>query len=275
MSRLYLIDVSSICHWLYHARGPEFDPAGLPCGMLLGVHDWFLDFHAKYNPTHVAAVFDGFGNWRTERYVEYKANRKAKPKDEDLIAQLRLIPNELARLGVPCVKYDGFEADDVIGAIAAWDSDLETVIVTSDKDLCQLVTDRCLVYDPRGEKLFDAAAVLDKHGVPPHRLREMLALMGDTSDNVPGVEGWGKVRAINAINQTRSLPEMVRKARAGSLTGINAASQTALAAAHDSGELALWYELVGLRYDVPMIETLDDLVMASPGQCLKSDSSAA
>jgi len=278
MSRLYLCDISAIAIWLYKSRlatvGPEFDDAGLACGMLLGVHDWFVDLYEKFQPTYIAACLDGANNWRKERYAEYKANRPE--KEEDLVAQLRMLPNELAGLGLPIIRHTGFEGDDVIATLAARHCDeREVMIVTTDKDMLQLVSDSVSVFDPRGGLLFDAAGVVDKHGVPPHRMRDYLALMGDSSDNVPGVTGVGKKFAAAAVAQTRSLPELVRKAAAGALKGIKAAPQAAIAASSASGELALWHELVGLRFDVPVTETIDDLRLAQPGQCPKSVTSAA
>lgn len=262
--RLYLCDISAIAIWLYKSRlatvGPEYDASGLPCGMLLGVHDWFLSLYERFSPVYVAACMDEAGNWRKERYPDYKANRPE--KEEDLVAQLRLLPNELGSLGLAIERHHGFEGDDVIATLAARHADdREVIIVTTDKDLCQLVTDTVLVFDPRSGALFDRDGVVDKYGVEPHRIRDYLSLMGDASDNVPGVSGVGKKAASVAVQQTRSLAEIVRKARARSLTGVRAAAQDAIAAADECGELALWHELVGLRFDAPTTEAIGDLAL--------------
>lgn len=252
MSRLYLIDANALGAWLHFAVSDSSDHADL----IEGVRSWFSEFSAKFKPTMVRACFDCSreSNWRKQIYAEYKSARDSKPKDEALIEGLGKLPALFDELGVPSWRVEGFEADDLI-ATAATQHDGEVIIITSDKDMMQLVDERVHVFDPRpnkaGESLFyDAAKVEEKLGVPPHRVRELLAIMGDAADSVPGVEGWGKVRAINAIKQTRSRLELVRKAKRGELQGITAKNQKALA--DNLADFELSFELVGLRFDAPI-----------------------
>jgi DNA polymerase-1 len=274
VQRIYAIDASSIHHWLFHAH-PK-DEHGNEMPLERSVAGWFAHFCESVRPTHVAICLDGKNNWRMKEHAEYKSTRKAKPPDEDLIAELAKMPTAWRSWGVPVFEVDTFEADDVIAAIVNTHAgpECEVVIVSSDKDLMQLVGDHVKQYDPRpskdGEyKLYDAAAVEEKLGVPPHRVADFLALMGDASDDVPGVAGWGKVTAINAIRQTSSMLELLRKARAGELKSINEKLQRRVhpVGAKDANgellqkqtplteqlqELTLSQRLVALRWDVPI-----------------------
>lgn len=274
MSRVYLLDMSGLAHWLYHAGNKDSrDDAGDACGMLNGWRQWIFEFLDRFEPTHIAAIYDGASNWRKDPKrggsAEYKAQRKA--VDEDLKTQLRRLPAEVGGIGIHCMRYDEFEADDVLATFTALHASEETpvVIVSSDKDLAQLIGDHVSMFDPRPTKdgqthLYDTARATEKWGVPPHRMAELLALVGDASDNVSGVEGWGKVRAVNAINQTRSWPELVRKARAGQLEKIDAKAQASLISQLDAYHAA--HKLVSLVYTVPITETLDDLRWRHPAE---------
>lgn len=268
MSRIYLCDMGGISHWLWHAGNKDLkDEHGRPCGMLFGVREWFYQLLERYEPTHIAACFDGADNWRKKAYVEYKANRK--PIDEALALQLNQLEAEVRSLGIHCVRHETFEADDTIATLCAEFASEETpvVIVSSDKDLAQLIGEHVTMFDPRPDKngqthLYDAKGATEKWGVAPHRMAEFLAIKGDASDNVPGVKGWGDVKARNAINQTRSWPELLRKVRAGQLEKITTAHQAEFVA--KLADYTLSHELVSLRYDVPTTETLDNLAWLSP-----------
>ena len=266
MPRLYLLDANGLAHWCYHSHPEMTDALGAPVSALHGVREWLFDFMDRYSPTHIAACFDGplKSNWRKLKAAEYKSARVAKPKDEALMSQLPHMPGEFERLGVRTLKVDGFEADDIIATLAVSHASPEVgvVVVSSDKDLMQLVGEHVKQFDPRPNKagqttFYGPAEVEEKHGVPPHRLQEYLALVGDASDSIPGVEKWGKVKAINAIKQTKSRSELIRKARAGQLEHIDAKHQALLVAQLPAFELS--FELVGLAYDVPLDVTLDDL----------------
>jgi DNA polymerase-1 len=248
-NRLYLLDANGL---IAHAH---FSISDLSSHMTAeeGVRNWWESFDAEFSPVNVAACFDCSRetNWRKGVSVEYKTARDSKPTDLAFRAAIRLGPKIFDALGLPVIFSDTMEADDVIATLAdAWPD--EVVIVSHDKDLLQLVDDRVRVFDPvlnkAGECVFyDEARVLEKMHVPPHRVRELLAIMGDSSDSIPGVEGWGKVAAVTAINQTRSRLEIFRLAAEGKLKDISAAKQKNLVSRLRDFEIS--FELVGLRTD--------------------------
>ena len=257
MTRLYAIDCNGVSHWLYHSKTARMDAAGNEITLGQAVRNWWTQFAVQMGPSYAAAIFDGGHNWRWQVHAEYKSTRKAKPRNEELIAALKTVPPVWGELGVPVHCYDTFEADDAIATIAneLAGPETEVIIVSSDKDLLQLVGPHVRQYDPRpnkaGEcKFYDANGVEQKMFVPPHRVRELLALWGDSTDDVPGVEGWGQTTAANAIKQTSSATELFRKAAAGQLTSITPKNQAALIAQREAYELS--FKLVGLRYDVPV-----------------------
>lgn len=262
MTRLYCLDANGISHWLWHSKTARMDDNGNEISLAEATRNWWTKFAVTMGPSHAAAIFDGGHNWRWEVHAEYKASRKAKPRDEEKIAALKTVPAVWAELGLTVLCYDTFEADDAIAAIAdrlASDT-CEVIIVSSDKDLMQIVGPHVRQFDPRpnkaGEcKFYDERAVEEKFFVPPHRVREMLALWGDSSDDVPGVEGWGHVTAANAIKQTSSSRELFRKAAAGELTSVTPKNQAGLIAQREAYDLS--YKLVGLRYDVPVPTEID------------------
>lgn len=255
MTRVYAIDANGIAHWLWHAT--RVDANGNEMSLSDATAQWYREFCDRLDPSHVAVFFDGKDNWRKAAYVEYKASRAAKPPDEEKLAALREQPAVWQSLGIQPHRFDTFEADDAIASLCNLHAseECEVVIVATDKDLMQLVGDHVKQYDPRPNKageciFYDATAVEEKHGVPPHRLAELLAIWGDSGDDVPGVEGWGKVKAVNAIRQTKSLRELLRKAAAGELKLIEPKHQTSLIQQREALELSL--KLVSLRYDVPV-----------------------
>lgn len=281
MRRLYCIDASGLHHWL--ARSKYNDEQGRPLTLAQKplaerCAGWFAQFAAECHPTHVVICLDGKRNWRYDVLAEYKSTRKAKrrPADEEILAEIAKMPTSWRATRLPVLEFDGFEADDTIAALCNVHAgpECEVVIVSSDKDLMQLVGDGVRQYDPRPNKngeytLYDAAAVEQKLGVPPHRVADLLALMGDAADDVPGVEGWGEVTAINAIRQTGSMMELLRLAREGALKSINPMLQHRVHpkdAVDKNGELLqkkvpiveqmqeleLSQQLVALRYDVPV-----------------------
>lgn len=257
--RLYALDANGLAHWLYHSR--KMDDAGNELSLADATRQWWHMFVQRMNPTHAAVIFDGPNNWRWKEHVEYKSSRIAKPRDEEKIAALKTAPAAWASLGLPVLCYDTFEADDAIAAIANRHASDETevVIVSSDKDLLQLVGPNVKAYDPRPNKAgvcmyYDERGVEEKLGVPPHRVRDLLAIWGDSTDDVPGVEGWGRESAILAVRQTRSASEIFRRAAAGTLENITPKRQAALVAQRDAFDLS--FKLVSLRYDVPVPDDL-------------------
>lgn len=261
MTRIYLLDAHGLAVTFYHATKPSKNEPG---DLISAVRDWWIELQASMSPTHVVACFDTKRetNWRYKLHVEYKANRVAKPKEPELVEQLAQLPTLFKDLGIATSHVDGYEADDLIATMANDFDEAEIVIVSSDKDQMQLVSDRVMQLDPKKNKagewvLYDEAKVTEKFGFPPHRIREYLALVGDSSDNVPGVKGWGDTTAKRAIQQTKSKAEMLRRIVSRELDDITAARFDAF----NPADFALSYELVGLRFDVPHGLTIDSIAV--------------
>jgi DNA polymerase-1 len=218
--RLLLVDASSYLYRAFHAL-PEFrSPSGEPTGAILGVINMLRKLKQDFPSDYIAAVFDPKGKtFRDDIYPEYKATRQAMP--EELAKQIEPLVETVRALGWPIVVVDGVEADDVIGTLVrhaeanhGWDS----VISTGDKDLTQLVTDKVLWVNTMSGDRLDPAGVKAKFGVPPERIVDYLALMGDAVDNVPGVEKVGPKTACKLIEQYGSLEEVI--AHAGEIKGV-------------------------------------------------------
>ncbi|SFF79251.1 DNA polymerase I [Novosphingobium sp. CF614] len=212
---LYLVDGSAYIFRAYHRLPPLTDPEGTPVGAVYGYTTmlWKLaeDLHKADGPTHLAVILDaGSKSFRNEIYGAYKANRP--PPPEDLVPQFPLIRDATRAFSLPCIEEQGFEADDLIASYAreaarrGWD----VTIVSSDKDLMQLVgkcaepddgfEGGCIdMLDTMKNQRIDIAEVVEKFGVPPEKVGDVLALMGDSVDNVPGVFGVGPKTATKLI----------------------------------------------------------------------------
>lgn len=217
--RLLLIDASSFLYRAFHALPDLRTKTGLPTGALTGMVNMLRRVQADYPARYVACVFDPKGpTFRDAIYSEYKANRASMP--DDLAAQIAPVFQVVRAMGWPLVVVDGVEADDVIGTLAvqATGKGLSTIVVTGDKDLAQLVNDQVVLVDTMSRdggpaKVSDRDAVIEKFGVPPERIVDYLALVGDTSDNVPGVEKVGPKTAAKWLSQYGSLDGVVAAAQ--------------------------------------------------------------
>lgn len=203
---LTLVDGSGFIFRAYHRLPPLTDPEGTPVGALFGFTTmmWNLIESARKSPEddYLAVILDhGKISFRHEMYADYKANRPDPP--EDLIPQFPLIRDAVQALGVPCIERQNYEADDLIAsyAEAAIAAGMQVTIVSSDKDLMQLVRPGLTLLDTMQNKRFGEAEVIEKWGVPPGQLAEVLALMGDSVDNVPGVPGVGPKTAADLVRQ--------------------------------------------------------------------------
>lgn len=256
--RVYLLDANGITAWCHYSSLSV--PASLNAAES-AVRSWWTSFSAEMIPSYAVACFDCSreSNWRKKMFVEYKSARDSKPRDTLLADTVAIMPSVFADLGVPVLKVEGFEADDLIATLAeSWSG--EVVIVSTDKDLRQLVDERVTVYDPMPNKagkcvFYDEAMVFEKNHVPPDRLREALAIMGDSSDSIPGVPGLGKVAAVTMVNQTRSRLEMIRMASERKLKNISVKKQETFIEHLSYFELS--YELVGLKSDACIPEGFD------------------
>jgi DNA polymerase-1 len=258
---LYLVDGSSYIFRAYHRLPPLTNRHGLNVGAVYGYTTmlWKLaeSLHKEEGPTHLAVIFDaGEKTFRNERYDQYKANRP--PPPPDLVPQFPLIRDATRAFSLPCIEEEGLEADDIIACYskAALDEGWKVTIVSSDKDLMQLVEEgRLDLYDTMNDRRLGRDYVIEKFGVPPEKLGDVLALMGDSVDNVPGVPGVGPKTAAQLIQEYGDLESVL--AHAGEIKKPKLKQN--LIEHADSARLSR--ELVTLVCDAPLPEPLDDLAM--------------
>ena len=262
--RLYLIDASAYIFRAYHALPPLTRKSdGLPVGAVQGYCNmlWKLlqDMKGQDGPTHLAAIFDhSEKTFRNDLYDQYKAHRP--PAPEDLVPQFPLVREATAAFGVHCVELAGYEADDLIATYACKvrDAGGECVIVSSDKDLMQLIGNGVIMFDPMKDKRLGEEAVMEKFGVTPDKMVDLQALIGDSVDNVPGAPGIGPKTAAQLLDEYGDLDTLLE--RAGEIkqpkrreTLINYADQ-----------IRLSRELVRLTCDAPAPEQIDDFAVRDP-----------
>src|SRR5215211_848318 len=215
---VFLVDGSGYIFRAYHALPPLTRKSdGLQVNAVLGFCNmlWKLmrDMKPEERPTHLAVVFDkSEKTFRTDLYSEYKANRSAPP--DDLIPQFAYIREAVRAFDLPCLEQAGFEADDLIATYVrqACDAGASATIVSSDKDLMQLITDCVTMYDTMKDKKIGVPEVMEKFGVPPDKVIEVQALIGDSTDNVPGVPGIGVKTAAQLICEYGDLETLLRRA---------------------------------------------------------------
>ncbi len=261
---LFLVDGSGYIFRAYHALPPLTRKSdGLQVNAVLGFCNmlWKLlaDMPKDDKPTHLAVIFDkSEKTFRTEMYPQYKAHRPDLP--EDLRPQFPLIRDAVRAFEIPCLEQAGFEADDLIATYArlACEAGATTSIVSSDKDLMQLVSDRVTMYDTMKDKRIGPAEVVEKFGVGPDKVIEVQALIGDSSDNVPGVPGIGVKTAAQLIGEYGDLETLLK--RAGEIKQ-DKRRQTLI----DNAELArISKKLVTLDQNVPLDVEVDQLAVHEP-----------
>ena len=211
--RLVLIDGYSYLYRAFHALPPLATASGQPTGAIFGFLNMLRQIQRTRRPDLLAVVMDAPGpTFRDALYADYKANRNAMP--DDLHAQIDPLLEMLRALGIPVLREPGVEADDVIGTLATQAAalGLDTLIATSDKDMAQLVNDRIRLFDGLSHRELDAAGVRAKFGVDPLRIIDYLALVGDTSDNIPGVPSVGPINAAKWLNAYGSLDGLLARA---------------------------------------------------------------
>jgi DNA polymerase-1 len=215
---VFLVDGSSYIFRAYHALPPLTRKSdGLQINAVLGFCSmlWKLlnEMKPEEKPTHLAVVFDkSEKTFRTKLYPEYKAHRPEVP--DDLIPQFGLIREAVRAFDIPCLEQAGYEADDLIATYARQASEARATctIVASDKDLMQLITDGVIMYDTMKDRRIGRAEVIEKFGVPPEKVIEVQALIGDSSDNVPGVPGIGVKTAAQLIGEYGNLETLLKRA---------------------------------------------------------------
>src|SRR5689334_5435633 len=215
---LFLVDGSSYIFRAYHALPPlNRKSDGLQVNAVLGFCNmlWKLlrDMPPDNRPTHLAIIFDKSEvTFRNKIYPDYKAHRP--PAPDDLIPQFSLIRDAVRAFDLPCLEQAGFEADDLIATYVrqACERGASATIVSSDKDLMQLVTDKVVMYDTMKDRRIGIPEVMEKFGVPPEKVIEVQALIGDSTDNVPGVPGIGVKTAAQLICEYGDLETLLSRA---------------------------------------------------------------
>ena len=254
-SRLFAIDSMALFYRSYFAmiRNPLINSRGLNTSGLRGVIQQILKILEEDKPQYLAVASDSSEpTFRHERFPTYKATREKMP--EDLVEQLPYLPRLVEALHLPYLILPGYEADDIIGTLMNWcsNADLEGVMVTSDKDYMQLITDKITLLNHNGDRV-GKAGVFDKFGCTPEQVIEVLGLMGDSSDNIPGVKGVGEKTAIKLIQEFGSIPQVYEN-----LANIKSASlRTKLETDREAAFLSR--ELVTIFREVPLSIKLEDL----------------
>ncbi|MDO5531653.1 5'-3' exonuclease H3TH domain-containing protein, partial [Sutterella sp.] len=213
MSKLLLIDGSNYLFRAFHALPPLTTSKGEPTGALKGFLGMLSRVAGLAKADRAAVVFDAPGKtFRHERFPQYKANRP--PMPEELRVQIEPLQEIIRALGWPLLIVPGIEADDVIGTLAtmARREGMEAVIATGDKDLSQLVGEGVTLLNTMNTKFYDRDGVIEKYGVPPERIIDYLALMGDKVDNVPGIKGCGPKTAAKWVNEIGGIDAIIAAA---------------------------------------------------------------
>ena len=211
--KFVLVDGSYYLFRAYHGMPELNNGKGEPTGAIFGVINMLRKLIKEYQPDYLGVVFDAKGKtFRNDMYAEYKAHRP--PMPDDLVCQIAPIHTIIRALGLPLLVIDDVEADDVIGTLATQASDqgLKTYISSGDKDLAQLVDDHIRLVNTMNNTVLDRDGVIEKYGVPPSSIIDYLALMGDSSDNVPGVPKVGPKTAVKWLTEHGSLQKIVEHA---------------------------------------------------------------
>lgn len=208
--KICLVDGSGYIFRAFYALPPMSSPEGVPVNAVYGFTNMFMKLTNTIQSDYTLVLFDAKReNFRNEIYADYKANRKDTP--EDLKPQFEIIREAVTALSLNHLEMEGYEADDLIATFAniAQEQDIDVVVVSADKDLMQLVRPNVCLYDPMKDIYFDDEAVKERFGVYPNRVVDVQALMGDSSDNIPGVPSIGPKTASLLINEFGSLDELL------------------------------------------------------------------
>jgi len=253
-----LIDGSSYLYRAFYALPPLTNSKGKPTGAIYGVINMIRKLLNDYSPKHVAVVFDAKGKtFRDEIFKRYKENRP--PIADDLRVQIQPLQDIVRSMGLPLLIVDGVEADDVIGTLVkqAEQQGLHSLISTGDKDMAQLVTDKVTLINTMSGRIMDPQGVKDKFDVPPERIIDYLSLMGDKSDNIPGIPSVGPKTAAKWLNQYGDLDGVIQ--HADEITG-----KVGEKFRDNLSQLALSKELATIKLDVELSLNPLDLAPTEP-----------
>ncbi len=250
MPKLYIIDGHSYIHRAYHALPPLTTSRGEQVNVVYGFIRMLLKILRQQKPDYIAICFDTPGpTFRDKKFAAYKATRK--PADEELKSQIPLVKEITKGFNLTAVEKEGYEADDIIAALAlrAKNKNIDVIIVSGDKDMLQLVDDRIKVLNEQKNILFDRNKVFEKYGIYPENLSDMFALSGDKIDNIPGVAGIGEKTAVKLLQEYGSLDEIIKK-----VDKVRSAEK----------DLLLSKELVTLDINVPLGIDIEDCIVREP-----------
>ncbi|MDR1662818.1 MAG: hypothetical protein LBR59_00165 [Endomicrobium sp.] len=253
MKKFFILDGNAYIHRAYHALPPLFTSNNQQINAVYGFVRLLFKIKSIFTPDYIAVCFDyPSKNFRHEIFKEYKANRK--PLDEALISQMPLIRKAVDALNIYRVEIQGYEADDLIATIVKHNKEnsVQTVIVTGDKDILQLIEDEnVLVWNDSKGIMYDAKKVERKYGVKPNQLLDIFALSGDATDNVPGVKGIGEKTAVKLLKEYVSLKNILQNV--GSIKG-----KIGKLLQHGKDNVELSKKLIELNFDVPLDYKLND-----------------
>lgn len=262
---LILVDGSSYLYRAYHAFPPLTNSAGEPTGAMYGVLNMLRSLIMQYKPSHVAVVFDAKGKtFRDELFESYKSHRP--PMPDDLREQIAPLHEMVEAMGLPLLVVSGVEADDVIGTLArqASQKGIPVLISTGDKDMAQLVEPNITLINTMTNTILGPQEVVDKYGVPPELIIDFLALMGDSSDNIPGVPGVGEKTALALLQGIGSLEKIYNSLDDIAPLGFRG-SKTLAPKMEENRELAfLSYQLATIKTDVELEKTCEELAVSEP-----------
>lgn len=253
MKKIYLVDVSSIFFRAFYAIRPLTSPAGIPVNAIYGFLSMITKLFKEEKPDYMVFTYDRKEpSFRKELYDAYKANRTVMP--DELAVQIPYIKRLAEYLGIPALEVAPYEADDIIGTLVklGLKHHHEVVIVSGDKDFGQLVQKHVVIFDTMKDVKYDEAGVLEKWGVQPSQFIDYLALVGDTSDNIPGVAGIGPKGALKLLQQFKSLEDIYAHLDQVESKGVREKLER-------SREMAfLSKKLVTIATDVPLSENFED-----------------
>ncbi|MDG6294017.1 DNA polymerase I [Glaesserella parasuis] len=258
---LVLVDGSSYLYRAFHAFPPLTNKQGEPTGAMYGVLNMLKSLIAQVEPSHIAVVFDAKGKtFRDELFEQYKSHRP--PMPDELRSQIQPLHAMIKALGIPLLSIEGVEADDVIGTLAVQASQAgkHVLISTGDKDMAQLVNDHIMLINTMNNTLLDREGVIEKYGIPPELIIDYLALLGDSSDNIPGVKGVGEKTAIallQGIGSMQAIYANLDKIAELSFRGAKTFAPK-LEAEKETADLS--YLLATIKTDVALDVTYDQLV---------------
>ncbi|MFD0706761.1 DNA polymerase I [Photorhabdus akhurstii] len=262
---LILVDGSSYLYRAYHAFPPLTNSAGEPTGAMYGVLNMLRSLIMQYKPSHVAVVFDAKGKtFRDELFAEYKSHRP--PMPDDLRTQIEPLHQMVEAMGLPLLVVPGVEADDVIGTLAlqAEKEGRAVLISTGDKDMAQLVTPNITLINTMNNTILGPEEVVEKYGVPPELIIDFLALMGDSSDNIPGVPGVGEKTALGLLQGIGGMDDIF--ANLDKIAGLSFRGAKTLADKMEQHKdvAYLSYKLATIKTDVELDKTCVALSVKEP-----------